>query len=91
MNDNDEAKLMTILCMGLEPAEQKKVERLDGPISQLFIGASLVARICQGVGLGSERVLNFSGPTGIVGSTRATTFVAASDSDAINSIVLSCT
>src|SRR5438045_2170699 len=71
------------LCMGLETAEQEKVERLDEPISQRFIRAGWVSRICQGSGIGTERVLNFCGPSGAVGTIRAADFLAASDHDAV--------
>ena len=78
-----------MLCAGLEPAEQEKVERLDGPISERFTRAGLVARICQGSGRGDQRVLNFCGPAGTVGSVRAADFLSATDQDAVAMISLS--
>jgi hypothetical protein len=86
---SDQAKVTMMLCEGLKPAEQKKVERLDGPISERFIRVGLVARICQGSGSGLERVLNFCGPSGAVGSIPAADFLASSDHDAVASITLS--
>jgi hypothetical protein len=61
---NEEAKMSMMLCSGLEPAEQEKVERLDGPISAAFIGAGKVVRICQGRTAGDRRFLDFCGPAG---------------------------
>ena len=80
---NDEAKTTLLLCSGLEPAEQEKIERLDVPISERFIRAGLVARLCQGSGSGDQRILNFSNPSGIVGSIRAADFLATTDQDAV--------
>jgi hypothetical protein len=77
------AKISILLCMGLEPAEQRKVERLDGPIADVFIQAGVVARLCQGRTQGGERFLAFTGPTGTVASVRAGDFMAASDRDAV--------
>lgn len=86
---SDEAKVSMMLCAGLELAEQEKVERLDGPISERFIRAGLVARICQGCGSADERALNFCGPSGTVASVRAADFLSAADQDAVAMIALS--
>ena len=86
---SDQAKVSMMLCERLEPAEQEKVERLDAPISARFIRAGLVVRICQGSGSGDQRVLNFCGPSGTVGTVRAVDFLSAADQDAVAMIALS--
>jgi hypothetical protein len=85
---SDKAKASMLLCAGLEPAEQEKVERLDGPISERLMRAGLNARICQGSGEGGQRVLSFCGPTGTVASISARDFVTALDGDAVAKIAL---
>ena len=76
--------MMTMmLCSGLEPAEQDKVERLDGPIAGLFIGTGVAVRLCQGRGVGNDRFLEFQGPAGTVASVPADQFMAASDDAAV--------
>ena len=84
----EEAKMTMILCSGLEPIEQDKVERLDGLISDRLIQAGLVARICQGRGANDERFLEFTGPAGIVAKVRAADFLSASDQAAVAAIAL---
>jgi hypothetical protein len=79
----NQAKVSMMLCWGLERDEQEKLDRLDGPISARFIHAGLVARICQGSGRGDQRIPHFCGPNGIVGSIRASAFLAASDQNAV--------
>ena len=82
-------KQSMMLCAGLEPAEQEKVERLDRPISVRFNRAGLVVRICQGSGDSEHRVLNFCDPNrSTVASIPAREFLAASDEDAVAKIVL---
>jgi hypothetical protein len=85
---SDKAKTSMLLCAGLEPAEQEKVERLDGPISERLMRAGLNARICQGSGEGGQRVLSFCGPTGTMASISARDFLTASDEDAVAKIAL---
>ena len=85
---NENAKVTMMLCQGLEQAEQEKVDRLDGPISTKFHREKKVVRICQGSGSGAQRVLDFCGPTGIVGRILASDFLAASDNDAVGGIEL---
>ena len=84
----DEAKVSMILCSGLEPAEQAKVERLDAPISEKFVRAGLVARICRASGTGDQRVHNFCEPPRTVGTVRAADFLAATDVAAVAMITL---
>ena len=86
---SDGAKLTMLLCLGLEPVEQAKVERLDGPIAELFMRAALVVRICQGRVADGQRFLDFCGPAGVVGSASAADFMAASDQAAVGAITLS--
>ena len=89
---NDEAKLSMLLNKGLEPLEQKKVERLDVLISEKFTRAGLVARLCRGSGTGQQRVLTFFTDikgTVKVGSVRANDFLTASDDEAVAIIDLS--
>lgn len=85
---NGEAKMTMLLCSGLESTEQAKVERLDGPISGLFMRAGLIARICQGRVAGDQRFLDFCGPAGVVGHVPAAEFLGASDQAAVGLIVL---
>jgi hypothetical protein len=72
-----------IECSGLEPAEQEKVERLDGRISHVFICAGLAVRFCQGRADGDRRSLNFHGGAGIVASISSREFLTASDDEAV--------
>jgi hypothetical protein len=51
---SNQAKVSMLLNQGIEPAEQEKVERLDGLISEKFTRAGLVARLCRGSALGSS-------------------------------------
>ena len=85
---SDEAKMTTLLYTGLEPTEQAKVERLDGPIAGLFTQATLVTRICQGRVTDDKRFLDFVGPAGVVGSVSVADFMAASDQAAVATITL---
>jgi hypothetical protein len=80
---SEDAKTSMILCSGLEPAEQEKVERLDGLISEKFLRAGRAVRICQGRIDGDRRVLDFCGPAGTIASVWASDFLAASDADAV--------
>jgi hypothetical protein len=80
---NEEAKMTMLLCAGLEPAEQEKVERLDGPIASQFIRAGFVVRLCQGRTDAGRRVLDFTGPAGIVASVQASDFITAPDDVAV--------
>ena len=76
--------MMTMmLCSGLWPAEQKKVERLDGPISEVFIRAGLAVRLCQGRVDDEVRFLDFRSLEGTVASVSAEEFVAAPDDEAV--------
>lgn len=85
----DEAKMSMIMCSELQPAEQEKVARLDGPISEKFTNAGCVVRVCQGRIDDERRVLDFCGPTGtVVASVDATEFLAASDTDAMAMITI---
>jgi hypothetical protein len=85
----DNAKVSMILCADLEPTEQEKVERLDGPISERFSRVELNERIvCQGSGEGSRRLLTFRSGTGIVARVAARDFLAASDEEAVAKIAL---
>lgn len=77
------AKMSMMLCMGLEPAEQKKVERLDGPLAGIFMQSGLVVRMCQGRTQGGQRFLDFSGPAGTVASVNASVFMAVDDRDTV--------
>lgn len=72
-----------MLCSGLEPAEQEKVERLDGPIAGVFIEAGKTVRLCQGRVAHDRRHLDFQGPTGTVASVAADRFMAATDEQAV--------
>lgn len=83
-----QAKRSMMLCIGLEPAEQEKVQRLDVPISERFIRAGLVVRFCQGSGTDEHRALDFVGPTGTMGTIRAFDFLSAADDDAVAMITL---
>jgi len=80
---SEDAKTSMILCSGLEPAEQEKVERLDGLISEKFLRAGRAVRICQGRIDGDRRVLDFCGPAGTIASVWASDFRAASNADAV--------
>jgi hypothetical protein len=77
------ANMSMMLCMGLEPAEQERVERLDGSLANLFIQLGVVVRMCQGRTQGTERFLDFNGPAGTVASVNAREFMAADDRDAV--------
>ena len=86
----DDAKVSMILCSGLEPGEQEKVERLDGPISEKFNRAGQVVRLCRGRIDGDSRMLDFcSDPlaTVVVATVPATEFLADSDADALAMII----
>jgi hypothetical protein len=83
-----DAKMTILLCSGLEAAEQAKVERLDGPIAGHFMQAGLVARLCQGLVTDGERILEFSGPNGVVGRVPGAVFMAAADQAAVATIAL---
>jgi hypothetical protein len=85
----EQAKITMMLCSGLEPAEQEKVERQDGAISGMFARAGRAVRICQGRGTDDQRTLDFYDSAGIVGSIRAADFLCASDQAAVTAIVLS--
>jgi hypothetical protein len=87
MKMNEEAKMSMMLCSGLEPSEQEKVERLDGPIATGFISAGKVVRICQGRTAGGRRLLDFCGPAGTVASVLASDFLAATDEQAVAIVV----
>jgi hypothetical protein len=80
---SDQALVTMLLCADVEPAEQAKVERLDGPIAEKFRRAGFAVRICQGEVEGEQRVLRFYGPRGVVASVSADDFLAASDKDAV--------
>lgn len=83
---NERAKVTMMLCSGLHPEEQEKVERLDAAIAKHLIANSLQARICRAVGDNSDRMLEFCGNTGVAATVPAGAFVAATDSDAISLI-----
>ena len=85
----EESKMSMMLCAGLEPAEQEKVERLDGPISEKFILAGCDVRICQGRTDRDRRLLDFRGLKGTVASIPANTFLAATDDEAVEMIARS--
>jgi hypothetical protein len=70
---------MMILCPTLEPAEQERVDHLAAAISERLPGV----RVCEGVGHGEERLLNFYGLSGLMGTVRVADFLAADDADAI--------
>ena len=80
---SEDAETSMILCSGLEPTEQKKVERLGGLISEKLVRAGCAVRICQGRVDGDRRVLDFCGPAGTIASVWASDFLAASDADAV--------
>jgi hypothetical protein len=80
-------KVTMLLCSGLTPAEQEKVERLDGEIAYRISQAGANARICEGRGTGNQRVLEFFGPEGLNGRVSASDFLSASDRDAVAGIV----
>ena len=86
---SEEAKMSMMLCEGLERAEEQKVVRLDGAISEKFIRAGCVGRIfCRGRIDGDRRVLDFCGPAGILASVWASEFLAASDTDAVAMVTI---
>ena len=85
---SEPAKVTMMLCSGLRAAEQEKVERLDGPISQYFITNGLSVRICRSRGETSDRLLEFCGAAGVAASVPAAEFLAATDKDAIALIKL---
>jgi hypothetical protein len=80
---NEDVRMSMILCMSLEPAEQAKVERLDGPIANVFIEVGRVVRLCQGRNQGNQRFLDFSGMAGVEASVDAAAFVTADDGQAV--------
>lgn len=82
------AKVTMLLCAELRPSEQEKVERLDSPIFMRFASENLGARFCKGIGSGSDRVLEFSGAGGIVGTVNSADFLSAPDDSAVEMIVL---
>jgi hypothetical protein len=86
---SDDACVSMMLCVGIEPDEQEKVERLDRPISETLYQAGYEVRICQGRTDGGYRLLNFYGLKEIV-SISAEEFLAASDSEAVDLIARSC-
>ena len=90
---SNQAKVAMLLNQRLEPAEQGKVERLDGLISEKFTRAGLVARLCRGSGggAGQQRLLTFFSDitsTVKVGSIRASDFLTASNEEAVAMIDL---
>jgi hypothetical protein len=87
---SDSASVSMMLCAGLEPVEQEKVERLDGAIWETFHRTGYAVRICQGRTDGDNRFLDFCGPKGIAASIPADEFLAASDDEAVNIIARSC-
>ena len=82
---SEESKMSMMLCRGLEPVEQAKVERLDVPISE-----KTFARICQARIDGDRRALDFCDLAGtvVMASVWASEFLAASDADAVAMITL---
>ena len=86
---SEQGKVTMLLCSGLEPAEQEKVERLDGLIAAHLIQAGSAARLCKASGAGDQRVLEFVGQTGVVGRVRMADFLSAPDQTAIAAITLS--
>ncbi len=79
----DNAKMSMILCSGLEPAEQERVERLHTGIFERFKHAGHVVRTCLARIDGDRRLLEFSGPAGVVATVSAIEFLAASDTAAV--------
>jgi len=83
---SDDKKMSRILCWALEPPEQEKVERLDGPIFDRFSTAGHVVRLCRGRVDGDTRVLDFcTDPVGatVITSLSAGEFLTASDAEAL--------
>jgi hypothetical protein len=80
--------MMTMmLTIGLEPAEQAKVEGLDNPIATAFLQAGRLDRIfCQGRVASGCRYLDFRGPAGLAASVPADQFMAASNDAAVTMV-----
>jgi|SRR5579884_2404927 len=79
-----EVKISMMLCWGLEPAEQEKVERLDGQISSAFANARQAIRECRGRNDLGGRFIDFIRTDGTGGiSVLSSDFLTTSDQEVV--------
>lgn len=79
------AKLSMIVQEGLSPAEEAKADRLDGPLTELFVSKGRAVRLCHVRSVGGQRTIGFVdfNAGGQVAAIPADEFVNLSDDEVL--------
>lgn len=83
-----DAKLSMMMSEGLTPAEEAKADRLDGPLSGLFIRAGLAVRFCVAFMEDGRRTIGFRDVNlpGFVVKLPAAEFVSLTDREVLSRV-----